>query len=211
MKLISVVLSGGAGTRLWPASRQAYPKPFMKLGGSALLEQAIACGRACGTDDVLIVTHQDHLFQPQNLVAEMSSPPSVSYLLEPEGRNTAPAIALAALAVAQQHGPDAVMLVLAANHLIPDTSAFVANVLEATRHAQQGRPVVFGLQPTRPKTVACFASLQAPCSTHWPSARSKCLKRHKKPWPVAKLKQAKARPALAAAHDQQQRQHHGQQ
>lgn len=152
MKLISVVLSGGAGTRLWPASRQAYPKPFMKLGGSALLEQAIARGQACGTDDVLVVTNQDYLFLTQNLVAEMSSPPSVSYLLEPKGRNTAPAIALAALAVAQQHGEDAVMLVLAADHLIPDTSAFVANALEAARHAQEGQLVVFGIQPTCPET-----------------------------------------------------------
>ena len=75
MKLISVVLSGGAGTRLWPVSRQAHPKPFMKLGGSALLEQAIARGQACGTDDVMIVTNQDHLFLTQNLVAEMADPP----------------------------------------------------------------------------------------------------------------------------------------
>lgn len=152
MKLISVVLSGGAGTRLWPASRQAYPKPFMKLGGSALLEQAISRGQACGTDDVLVVTNQDHLFLTQNLVAEMSQPPRVSYLLEPKGRNTAPAIALAALAVAKQHGRDAVMLVLAADHLIPDTSAFVANALEASRLAQQGQLVVFGIQPTAPET-----------------------------------------------------------
>ena len=152
MKLISVVLSGGAGTRLWPASRQAYPKPFMKLGGSALLEQAIARGQACGTDDVLIVTNQDHLFLSQNLVAEMGDPPHVSYLLEPKGRNTAPAIALAALTVAQQHGRDAVMLVLAADHLIPDTTAFVANALQAARVAQQGQLVVFGIQPTGPET-----------------------------------------------------------
>lgn len=152
MKLISVVLSGGAGTRLWPVSRQAHPKPFMKLGGSALLEQAIQRGQACGTDDVMIVTNQDHLFLTQNLVAEMADPPRVSYLLEPKGRNTAPAIALAALAVAQQHGRDAVMLVLPADHLIPDTSAYVANALEAARHAQQGQLVVFGIQPTGPET-----------------------------------------------------------
>lgn len=152
MKLVSVVLSGGAGTRLWPVSRQAHPKPFMKLGGSALLEQAISRGQACGTDDVMIVTNQDHLFLTQNLVAEMADPPRVSYLLEPKGRNTAPAIALAALAVAQQHGRDAVMLVLAADHLIPDTSAFVANALEAARQAQQGQLVVFGIQPTGPET-----------------------------------------------------------
>ena len=152
MKIISVVLSGGAGARLWPASRQAYPKPFMKLGGSALLEQAIARGQACGTDDVLIVTNQDHLFLTQNLVSEMDQLPRVNYLLEPKGRNTAPAIALAALAVAQQHGRDAIMLVLAADHLIPDTSAFVANALQAARHAQQGQLVVFGIQPTGPET-----------------------------------------------------------
>jgi mannose-1-phosphate guanylyltransferase/mannose-6-phosphate isomerase len=168
MKLITVVLSGGAGTRLWPVSRQAYPKPFMKLGGSALLEQAISRGQACGTDDVMIVTNQDHLFLTQNLVAEMADPPRVSYLLEPKGRNTAPAIALAALAVAEQHGPDAVMLVLAADHLIPDTSAFVANALEAARHAQQGQLVVFGIQPTAPETGFGYIEVAQPSAQPQP-------------------------------------------
>jgi len=152
MKLISVVLSGGAGTRLWPASRQGYPKPFMKLGGVALLEQAITRGQACGTDDVLIVTNQDHFYLTQDLVGEMTAPPHASYLLEPEGRNTAPAIALAALACAQAHGPEAVMLVLPADHLIPDTESFVVNALEAARLAQQGSLVVFGINPTGPET-----------------------------------------------------------
>lgn len=152
MKLVSVVLSGGAGTRLWPASRQAFPKPFMKLGGKALLEQAISRGQSCGTGDLFIVTNQDHLFLTQGLIAEMAQPPKVSYLLEPKGRNTAPAIALAALAVAEQHGRDAVMLVLAADHLIPDTAAFVANSLEAARLALQGQLVVFGIRPSGPET-----------------------------------------------------------
>ena len=152
MTLISVVLSGGAGTRLWPASRQAYPKPFMKLGGSALLEQAITRGQACGTDDLLIVTNQDHLFLTQGLLSDMADPPRVRYLLEPKGRNTAPAIALAALDCQATHGDDAVMLVLPADHLIPDTEAFVANALEAVRQAQKGQLVVFGIQPTSPET-----------------------------------------------------------
>lgn len=152
MKLIAVVLSGGAGTRLWPVSRQAHPKPFMKLGGSALFEQAINRGQACGTDNIMVVTNQDHLFLSQNLVAEMADPPHVSYLLEPKGRNTAPAIALAALTVAQLYGPDAVMLVLPADHLIPDTSAFVANAMQAIRQAQQGQLVMFGIQPAGPET-----------------------------------------------------------
>ena len=152
MKLISVVLSGGAGTRLWPVSRQGYPKPFMKLGGAALLEQAIARGQACGTDDVIIVTNQDHFYLTQDLVGEISNPPNAHYLLEPEGRNTAPAIALAALACIQAHGPEAVMLVLPADHLIPDTESFVVNALEAARLAQQGSLVVFGINPTGPET-----------------------------------------------------------
>lgn len=152
MKLVSVVLSGGAGTRLWPASRQAYPKPFMKLGGRTLLEQAISRGQACGTDHLIVVTNQDHLFLTQGLLAEMSDPPHPHYLLEPKGRNTAPAIALAALACQKLHGDDAVMLVLPADHLIPDTESFVANALEAARHATEGLLVVFGIQPTGPET-----------------------------------------------------------
>jgi mannose-1-phosphate guanylyltransferase / mannose-6-phosphate isomerase len=152
MKLVSVVLSGGAGTRLWPASRQAYPKPFMKLGGQALLEQAISRGQACGTDHLIVVTNQDHLFLTQGLMAEMADPPVPHYLLEPKGRNTAPAIALAALTCRQQHGDDAVMLVLPADHLIPDTESFVANALEAARHALDGHLMVFGIQPTGPET-----------------------------------------------------------
>ena len=59
MRLLSVVLSGGSGTRLWPVSRQAYPKPFMQIGGSTLLQQGIERGQACGTRDLLVVTNQD--------------------------------------------------------------------------------------------------------------------------------------------------------
>ncbi|MDH6420917.1 mannose-1-phosphate guanylyltransferase/mannose-6-phosphate isomerase [Polynucleobacter sphagniphilus] len=152
MKLVSVVLSGGAGTRLWPASRQAYPKPFMKLGGRTLLEQAISRGQDCGAGEVLVVTNQEYLFLSENLVAEMADPPQVRYMLEPKGRNTAPAIALASISVAQTHGRDAVMLVLPADHLIPDTSAFVSDALRAAELARKGQLVVFGIQPTAPET-----------------------------------------------------------
>lgn len=152
MKLISVVLSGGAGTRLWPSSRQAYPKPFISLGGSPLLQQAVERGQACGADATLIVTNQDYLFLTREVIANLEDPPKTSYLLEPKGRNTAPAIALAALACSQSHGPDVVMMVLPADHLIPDTEAFVSNALEAARHALLGQLVVFGITPTAPET-----------------------------------------------------------
>jgi mannose-1-phosphate guanylyltransferase/mannose-6-phosphate isomerase len=152
MKLVSVVLSGGAGTRLWPASRQAYPKPFMKLGGSSLLTQAICRGQACGTDELVIITNQDHLFLTKSVIHDLIDPPNTRFLLEPKGRNTGPAIALAALHCAQAHGPDAVLIVLPADHLIPDTEAFVACAMEAAQLAQQGQLVVFGIHPTSPDT-----------------------------------------------------------
>jgi mannose-1-phosphate guanylyltransferase len=152
MKLISVVLSGGAGTRLWPTSRQAYPKPFISLGGSPLLQQAVERGQACGADETMIVTNQDYLFLTREVISNLEDPPKTSYLLEPKGRNTAPAIALAALACRQAHGSDAVMMVLPADHLIPDSEAFVSNALEAARHALLGQLVVFGISPTAPET-----------------------------------------------------------
>jgi mannose-1-phosphate guanylyltransferase/mannose-6-phosphate isomerase len=152
MKLVSVVLSGGAGTRLWPASRQAHPKPFMKLGGQALLAQAVARGQACGIDELVVITNHEHLFLTRHLLEQFSRPPNTQFILEPDGRNTGPAIALAALHCEARHGLDAVMLVLPADHLIPDTPAFVACALEATQIAQQGRLVVFGIHPTGPET-----------------------------------------------------------
>jgi mannose-1-phosphate guanylyltransferase/mannose-6-phosphate isomerase len=152
MKLVSVVLSGGAGTRLWPASRQAYPKPFMTLGGSTLLAQAIQRGQACGTDELLVITNEDHEFLTKSVIKQLADPPNASFLLEPKGRNTGPAIALAALHCAEVHGPDAVLLVLAADHLIPDTEAFVACAMDAAQLALKGRLVVFGIHPTGPDT-----------------------------------------------------------
>jgi mannose-1-phosphate guanylyltransferase/mannose-6-phosphate isomerase len=152
MKLVSVVLSGGAGTRLWPSSRQGFPKPFMKLGGSTLLAQAIERGQACGTDELLLITNQDYLFLSKNVIDELSDPPHTHLLLEPKGRNTGPAIALAALHCEQVHGPDAVMMVLPADHLIPDTESFVACAMDAVTIAQQGQLVVFGVHPTAPDT-----------------------------------------------------------
>ncbi|SCX72738.1 mannose-1-phosphate guanylyltransferase/mannose-6-phosphate isomerase [Variovorax sp. EL159] len=152
MRVLSVVLSGGSGSRLWPASRQAFPKPFMKLGDSTLLQQAIERGQACGTGDLMIVTNKDHLFLTKDVLAQMSDPPETTFLLEPKGRNTAPAIALAALQCEQQFSGDTVMLVLSADHLVPDVEAFVASASEAFRLAQEGSLVVFGIGPTAPET-----------------------------------------------------------
>ncbi|MGJ7606402.1 mannose-1-phosphate guanylyltransferase/mannose-6-phosphate isomerase [Variovorax sp. LT1R20] len=152
MRVLSVVLSGGAGSRLWPASRQAFPKPFMKLGGTTLLQQAIERGQACGTGDLMVVTNKDHLFLTKDVLRQMSDPPEATLLLEPRGRNTGPAIALAALQCIRQFSGDTVMLVLSADHLVPDVEAFVASANQAFRLATQGKLVVFGINPTGPDT-----------------------------------------------------------
>lgn len=152
MRLLSVVLSGGAGSRLWPISRQAFPKPFMKLGGSTLLQQAVERGQACGIGELMLVTNKDYLFLTKDVLKQMADPPNATLLLEPKGRNTAPAIVLAALKCSRQFSGDTVMLVLSADHLVPDVEAFVASASQAFRLAAQGALVVFGVGPISPET-----------------------------------------------------------
>lgn len=152
MKFVSVILAGGAGSRLWPVSRQALPKPFMEVGGSTLFERAIRRGSACGTDDCIVVTNRDHYFLCDAEIKKANIVYKPSYILETEGRNTAPAIALAAFNAAEKHGEDVVLLVLSADHLIPDDNVFVKDALEAKRQAENGSIVVFGIKPTSPET-----------------------------------------------------------
>ena len=154
--LIPVILSGGAGTRLWPVSRQAYPKPFMRMGdGETLLYKTL--DRALAVADaqaVLTVTAQDHYFLTRDEYARHPRAAQVRtrFLLEPAGRNTAPAIVLAALHVQARHGDDAQLLVLPADHLIRDIDAFAAASKQASQLAAQGYLVTFGIQPTHPET-----------------------------------------------------------
>ncbi len=149
-KLITVVLSGGAGTRLWPVSREAHPKPFMKLSdGESLIEKTYARAKALDSE-VLTVTNRDYYFMSRNEKERVGV--AGSFLLEPFGRNTAPAIALAAKYVESTQGSDTVMLVLAADHLIANHAGFATAVAEATKLAGDGYLVTFGIAPTAPET-----------------------------------------------------------
>jgi mannose-1-phosphate guanylyltransferase/mannose-6-phosphate isomerase len=150
-KIIPIILSGGAGTRLWPISRRMHPKPFMEVAGKPLLAHALERA-ALIADEVLIVTNQDHYYLTENLLKDTPKAPKVSYLLEPKGRNTAPAITLAVRHIQKTHGDDAVCLVLAADHLISDDAAFEKAVTQASEQAQAGNLVVFGIRPTAPET-----------------------------------------------------------
>jgi mannose-1-phosphate guanylyltransferase/mannose-6-phosphate isomerase len=153
--LIPVILSGGSGTRLWPVSREAFPKPFMKLGGDlSLLQRTVSrCLPLAGGGRVAIVTNKEYLFQTRDEIDRMPSARGIActQLLEPTGRNTAPAIAVAAM-WAEQVSPGATLLVLPADHLIPDEPAFQAAARDAARIAADGALVLFGIQPTAPET-----------------------------------------------------------
>lgn len=150
-KVIPIILSGGAGLRLWPVSRPIHPKPFIEIGGKALLEQALRRASLVA-DEVLIVTSENNYSQTENLLENMPNAPKTSYLLEPFARNTAPAIALAVRHIKEVYGAAAVCLVLAADHLISDDDAFKQAVDEACKEAKEGNLVVFGIRPTSPET-----------------------------------------------------------
>lgn len=155
--LIPIILSGGAGTRLWPVSRESHPKPFMKLpDGQSLLQKTFARAAALdGVGEVLTITNREHYFKSRDeYQSAKKSFPGVTdtFLLEPFGRNTAAAIVLGAMSVAEAHGGDALMLVLPADHLIDDQAAFAAAVKQAAGLAEQGNLVTFGIVPDAPET-----------------------------------------------------------
>jgi mannose-1-phosphate guanylyltransferase/mannose-6-phosphate isomerase len=153
--LIPTILCGGAGSRLWPVSRELHPKPFIRLAvGQSLLQKAYLRGAQLpGVSHLITVTNRELFFKTEDEFCEVNATKaSTSYILEPFGRNTAPAIAAAALQVAKTHGPDAILLVLAADHLIADQAAFQQAVVEAIDLAQQGKLVTFGIQPDAPET-----------------------------------------------------------
>ena len=153
--LIPIILCGGAGSRLWPVSRELHPKPFMKLpDGQSLLQKAFLRGAYLpGVQEMMTVGNRDFFFKT---VDEFQSAHiqnvNATYLLEPFGRNTAAAIACATLHAHLAHGDDACLLVLPADHLILDQAAFAAAVAQAQQLAANGRIVTFGIQPDRPET-----------------------------------------------------------
>ncbi len=153
--LYPVIMSGGAGTRLWPVSRELHPKPFIRLqDGESLLQKTFKRVAALPeVKDVLTVTNRELYFRTEGEYHATHIPHCArSYILEPIGRNTAPAIAMASMHAAHKYGGDAVLLVLPADHLMADANGFETAVQQAMQLAQQGRIVTFGIRPTYPET-----------------------------------------------------------
>ncbi|MDI1307906.1 MAG: mannose-1-phosphate guanylyltransferase/mannose-6-phosphate isomerase [Methylotenera sp.] len=155
MQLIPTILCGGAGSRLWPISREMHPKPFIRLAdGQSLLQKAFLRGALLpNVSEVLTVTNRELFFKTKDEFSKVNtSNLATSFILEPFGRNTAAAIAAAALDVVRRHGENAVMLVLAADHLIANQQAFEDAVSIAIEFALDGKIVTFGIKPNSPET-----------------------------------------------------------
>jgi mannose-1-phosphate guanylyltransferase/mannose-6-phosphate isomerase len=147
-----VILSGGSGTRLWPMSRTFYPKQLLPLfGDKSLLQQAaLRVAGAPGITAPLVIANEEHRFIIAEQLREIDIVPS-GLLLEPVGRNTAPAAAIAALSLAETE-PDALMLLMPSDHMIEDRAAFLTAVERAAIAARAGRLVTFGIHPERAET-----------------------------------------------------------
>ena len=146
----TIILSGGSGTRLWPSSRESHPKPFITLAdGETLIRKTYSRAKALDSE-LLTVTNRDYYFMSRD--EQESVGVSGGFLLEPFGRNTAPAIALAAKLVSDNQDPNTVMLILAADHLIADQAGFASSVANAARLAEQNYLVTFGIVPAAPET-----------------------------------------------------------
>ncbi len=150
-----VILSGGAGTRLWPVSRELHPKPFMRMAdGQSLLQKALLRSlRLPGVRELITVTQRDLYFQTLDAYQELTADlPPLGFLLEPVGRNTAAAVAMAAFYAQERGAPTATLLVLAADHLMQEGAAFEQAVARACILAEQGHLVTFGMTPQGPET-----------------------------------------------------------
>ena len=151
--LVPVIISGGAGSRLWPVSRELHPKPFMQIGEHSLIQKTfLRAVNLSDVSDVITVTSKDTIFLTRDAYTELEKNTKQHYILEPTGRNTAPAIAASALCAEKLFGRDAVLLVMAADHLIKKCDRFQQAVREATELAKNGRIVTFGIQPSAPET-----------------------------------------------------------
>jgi mannose-1-phosphate guanylyltransferase len=152
--LIPVILCGGAGSRLWPVSREAHPKPFIRLAdGQSLLQKAfLRATRLPDVSEVVTVTNREFFFKTVDEFREVcAANQPATFILEPCARNTAAAVAAAVLHVAEKN-PQDILLVLPADHLITDQDAFASAVAQATSLARAGFLVTFGIQPLAPET-----------------------------------------------------------
>ena len=148
--IIPVILSGGSGTRLWPLSRKLYPKQFINLINEATLFQDTILRLPDNIEKPLIICNEEHRFIAAEQLRQISKKPN-GIILEPEGKNTAPAIALAALHEINNNR-DPILFVLSADHIIQNINSFHQSIEIAKSHAAKDKLVTFGIFPNKPET-----------------------------------------------------------
>lgn len=148
--IFPVILCGGSGERLWPLSRKSYPKQFLEIvGDGSLFQQSVA--RLSGeTNDPIIVTNDNYRFIVRQQLQEITAQ-EADVIIEPEGKNTAPAILVAALHVASRE-PSGVMVVMPSDHYIPEQETFTVMIKDAAENIQEGQIICLGVQPSRVET-----------------------------------------------------------
>lgn len=167
--VVPVILSGGTGSRLWPVSRESHPKPFIKLADNqSLLQKAYLRASALPhIAEIITITNKEYYLKTKAEYEKLNKLATATFLLEPVARNTAPAIALAALKVLADYGPDAVLVVLPADHLIANVDSFVQKCKSAIALATAESCIVtFGIQPTAPETGFGYIECQARLEGH---------------------------------------------
>ncbi|MCY1271267.1 Alginate biosynthesis protein AlgA [compost metagenome] len=161
-KLHPVILCGGAGTRLWPTSRESHPKPFMELvPGRTLLGDTLRNAAEVSAEETYLILNREHYFMARDIARQSTHAP-MRYLKEPVGRNTALAIACASLDVARRHGGDAILLVLPADHVIGEIERLRDAVNRAVISACNGELTIFGIEPDRPETAYGYVEVEGP-------------------------------------------------
>lgn len=169
-EITPVLMAGGSGTRLWPVSRKSFPKQFAQLIGVETLFQASARRLSgAGFGAPVVMTNADFRFIVAEQLDQIGMTPA-SVVIEPAGRNTAPAILAAALMVAADD-PDRLLLVAPSDHVIPDSAAFARAVEAGAAPAREGRIVTFGITPTRPETGYGYLELAGQGDGPQPLAR----------------------------------------
>ena len=162
--IIPVILSGGSGTRLWPLSRETYPKQFLPLADRNTMLQNTAL-RVAGLNDMaapVVVCNEEHRFMVAEQLRAVGIHPA-AVMLEPVGRNTAPAVAMVALhAQSENGGADPLLLILPADHVIADVAGFRAAILQVAPQAEAGRLITFGIVPTAAETGYGYIKAGAP-------------------------------------------------
>jgi len=160
VSICPVIMAGGSGTRLWPLSRAAHPKQFLRLhGDDTMLQSTVNRLEGLNIESTITICNEEHRFFVAEQLREINKLGSI--ILEPEGRNTAPAIALAAMSLKDDEDP--LLLVLAADHIIQDEAAFTKAVIDAIPLAESGKLVTFGVVAHEPNTGYGYIKSGTPC------------------------------------------------